>query len=334
MVAVGSQPLPDGNTFVRGGILTEPSTGWCFIGLTKRNTFTGASISDLPKDTDYYFGVLVAGGLTSTYGGVYYRGQRVKYFSNAAANILGYYTVRRKGNSLIMLRRAELTNIGTESEVSTVTIPEDEVDDALYPLYFQLPGANITFKRCWVSSTIIADSSRRYIDTDGGWVPRADRPMQLSLGFQSATTARYFGFLEHALRMNTTDVSTKEVVLRADLAIAVADVYESILLVCDQPFHVDTFSVADLFDDTPNGRLSVVGTCTPVIALSLPVTWSAPEHIWVSVRNRDPIVTRRFIFRVLHRDFSPVLMDGQTIFTLLVRGKTPKRPSNACNRDL
>jgi hypothetical protein len=79
--------------------------------------------------------------------------------------------------------------------------------------------------------------------------------------------------------------------------------------VCDQPFHIGTFSrVADLFDDTPNGRLSVVGTvtCTPVTALSLPVTWSAPEHIWVSVRNRDPIVTRRFIFRVLHRDFSPV----------------------------
>ena len=84
----------------------------------------------------------------------------------------------------------------------------------------------ITFKKCCVSSTIIADS-RRFTDTDGGWVPRADRPMQLHLGFQSATTARYFGFLEHAMRMNTTDVSTKEVVLKAQLAVAVADVYES-----------------------------------------------------------------------------------------------------------
>jgi hypothetical protein len=33
--------------------------------------------------------------------------------------------------------------------------------------------------------------------------------------------------------LNTTDVSTKEVVLKAQLAVGVADVYESILFVCD-----------------------------------------------------------------------------------------------------
>lgn len=106
------------------------------------------------------------------------------------------------------------------------------------------------------------------------------------------------------------------------------------MLLCDQPFHIDTYSVSDLFDKTPSGRLSVVGTITPDGPSNLPITWSAHEHVWVPIRNRDPIITRRFLFRIVHRDFTPVEMNGQTVFTILIRGNPPKRPSNACNRDL
>ena len=144
MVAVGSQPLPDGNTFVRGGILAVPSSGHCFEspsppthGPSATPFFTGETFSDVPKDTDYYYGVVVEPSTFSSSSYACYRGVKVANLAGGSNNTLGYYTVRRKGNTLILMRRAELNNIGSETVMHSVVIPEDEVDDALYPLYYQ-----------------------------------------------------------------------------------------------------------------------------------------------------------------------------------------------------
>jgi hypothetical protein len=329
--ARGLQPFPVGDCVLRGGRPNQGSgiqTGTAFLGLTLKSQgdFTNA-------DADKYVGVSFGSILATRTCSIWYRGLIVTTYYLLKPH--GDWFIRRRDNTFVISWSDEVAAGTNEVMLHEFDLAEfGHEDEKFYPVVHM--GAGIILDHVALSSTLINRPLEAMSIGASSLSPNPALPYQLSVGFRSANTARFFGFLSSVLADNASLTVAGGTIaeVRPPLPQAVSSAFESIMLLCDQPFHIDTYSVSDLFDKTPSGRLSVVGTITPNGPSNLPITWSAHEHVWVPIRNRDPIITRRFLFRIVHRDFSPVEMNGQTVFTILIRGNPPKRPSNACNRDL
>lgn len=92
----------------------------------------------------------------------------------------------------------------------------------------------------------------------------------------------------------------------------------SILVTCQQPFNLSSYNLVDTGDAAPNGRVSILATVTPPSPKDAPIVWNAAP-IWVPVHNRDKIMARRFIFRIMTGDFTPLVLKGETVLNVLMR---------------
>jgi hypothetical protein len=93
---------------------------------------------------------------------------------------------------------------------------------------------------------------------------------------------------------------------------------ESIMVACDEPFHTRTHIMStDQADGS--GVYSLIAVVTPPRPEDNPMQWSASVPTYLRVNNAQPITARRFRFRLLNGDRTPLSLNGPSYMTLLVR---------------
>lgn len=90
-----------------------------------------------------------------------------------------------------------------------------------------------------------------------------------------------------------------------------------------EPFHLRSYIMSDTLSDVLAGvrsSASVSAVVTPDDPYESPLTWSADRPTYLRLKNASAITARHFRFRLLDGDSQPMVLDGPTYFTLLVRG--------------
>lgn len=288
--------LPAGLAFVR--CMVPGLTGVLFLG------FSTSPIKDSVKQTDAMFGLLIADGSVS----VITDGQ-VTLPSAATWDSETMYEVRRTGDSLTAWAFPEFK--------APVQIGSHETTSSLYGLYFTEAGTgeDVSVSNARIVAKSTTGQQVSYTAHQALSATR-DTPDVVSVRFASEDLANFLGFRGTVLGPapgNTVSVTSAK-------PHAAYSALESIIVVCDQPFDFDCYNLVDYGDNAPSGRVSILATVTPEDPLTPPIVWSAQQYLWLPVHNKDEMMVRRFRFRLLAGDFTPIAMDGDTVLTILVRG--------------